>query len=125
MSTKLPSWNKQQLSILPLYLTPGNYVVKFNARMTGTYDINPFCVSFIKQILFLLSQYARPLAGMARFELFPVQGVASTKMEVVPSPLEIKISSGGLARRVVAKDETIFLYAEDNSVDPDDPGKVG
>ncbi len=82
-------------------------------------------VSFIKQILFLLSQYAQPLAGMARFELFPVQGVASTKMEVVPSPLEIKISSGGLARRVVAKDETIFLYAEDNSVDPDDPGKVG
>ena len=53
-----------------------------------------------------------------------MQGVARATMEIVPSPLQVKITAEGIAKKVVSKDETFFLSGEDNSLDPDDPGKV-
>ena len=51
-------------------------------------------------------------------------GFAEVPIEVTPTPLVVIITPDGATRKLVAKNALIYLPAEDNSMDPDDPAKV-
>lgn len=57
-------------------------------------------------------------------DAWPVQGFATAVIEVNPTPLVVSITPDGATKKMVAKDELVYLPAEQNSFDPDDPGNV-